>query len=382
MEKRRNAGLEKASYIFFAALVIYSLSMGFENTSLRYDADRVLQYMRYMAYGLCMIKIIICRNYDKKGIMMFAVFFGVTLVQALVTGKREICFVMLFLLASKGVQLGQALRMQMLAQIFCFASVCCLCICGVFENLEFYDHGTIRYTMGFNYVSSACFLFFSIETIWLYLRGKGLKISDLICIILGWALIYYYTDTRTMPLLGVLMAFACYFTKFYHKSWKNNLTKFVCMISPICAAGFTWLLQLYYNSHSTTVIMKRLNQIFNGRLNLAKNAMEVYGFKWLGQKITWIGNIENLNRNKYNYVDCAYIKIPLDFGILISVLLVIMYVYIMYYFWEKESMTGIVISVIFLICGFMLPVLTNIDINPFLLMAGGIFHGKAKVHQT
>jgi hypothetical protein len=373
---------DKKNLIFLLAWIVYLLSMGFENTSFRISADAILQYMRYAAYALCVVKIVLTKHYDKKGMLLFAFFFFIALVQSFVTGKREICFMLLFLLAAYGVNVSQIFLAQCLTQMFCLLTVWGLCACGLLENLEFYDHGTIRYSMGFIYVSNACFLFFSLEAAWLYFRRKEMKLLEILIILVIWGAIYYATDTRTMTILGLIMALMCYLVRFWNRSWKNTFTKWVCILLSPCIVIFTWLLQFYYNRHSTTKWMVRLNSALNGRLRLAKQAMENYSVRLFGQKITWVGNTVNLNRNKYNFVDCAYIKILLDWGILISILFLILYMYLMYYFWKKEVMEGCMIVFMFLVCGFMLPVLTNIDVNPFLILAGGMFHGKTKVHQT
>ena len=112
-----------------------------------------------------------------------------------------------------------------------------------------------------------------------------------------------------------------------------------------------------------------------------KHAIETYGLKLLGDDITWITNMDNRVRNAYNYVDCTYFKVLFDFGLVIGILFLASHIYIMYYMWKKDQLTGCIILCVLSVLAFMTP-LTGLNTNPLLLLAGGIFHGKTKIRQT
>lgn len=128
--------------------------------------------------------------------------------------------------------------------------------------------------------------------------------------------------------------------------------------------------------------MIRFNQALNGRLALAKSALENYGVTLWGEKISWIGNTSNLNRNYYNYVDCGYIKIVLDYGLVIGIAVIAAYIYFMYCMIEDENRMGCLLICFMLLEAFTLPTLVGLNYNPFFILLGGIFHGKTKVRQT
>lgn len=374
--------LTKTNFIFLVAYGIYILSMTLEYTALQYTFDRELQIIRYLAYGLFLFKILWEAVYYKKSTLLFAIMLLFFVFQSQINGKRDFCFLILILFATYGVQMKDALYVQIGVQMTCLCGVLLLCAMNILDNQEYFDHGQVRYTLGFSYVHGAGEILFSSELAWLFIRQKKLTLWEVLAILSGWGVIFYYTDFKTMGMLGVAAVILCYLTKFLKYSVKKFPIKELYLSVPILMAVFTWGLQLYYNRYATSNLMQALNTGFNGRLNLAYTAMQNYGVHLLGKKIAWVGNTENLVRHSYNYVDCAYIKLAMDFGIVIEVLVLIGYCYILYQLIEKDNRIGCILTCIVLICGFMLPVIYGLHYNPLLLLAGGIFHGKAKVDQT
>lgn len=373
---------QKKNLIFLLAYGMYILSMSLEYTDLRYGFDKGLQLMRYAAYALFLIKIILEMLYHKKSTLLFAVLLFLCIMQAGITGMREICFLLLILFSCQEEDIRPALKLQIAIQIICLVLTFVLCAAGILTNGEYFDHGKIRYSMGFVYINGAGALLFSSEAAWMYIRGKKITIWETLLFLSGWGIVYYYTDLRTMTLIGCALAVAGVVVKYWKWMVTEAIPKMFYLVFPFVMTAFTWVLQFYYNLHSHEKICAVLNSKLNGRLNLAKNALENYDLSLWGQKIRWIGNVDNLARNKYNYVDCSYIRMPLDYGILISLIFLGIYCFIMYRLVKEENRAGCVALCAVLVCGFMMYILAGVHYNPLILLAGGIFHGKTKIRQT
>ncbi len=381
MEKEKVEYISKKNFIFLLALGIFLLSLGIEYTDLSLKYGKVIQMARYVSYGLCAIKILWEAVYRKRETFIYAVILLFAGYESTISGKRGMFFLMFFLLASYGVSLKQAFRVQIAVQGACLLTVWLLCLLGVFDNLEFYRHGAVSYSMGFSYVGFSGALFIAIEASWLFLRNKKITFAETAAFFIIWIVIFYFTDTRAVTMLGIFMTIACYVAKFFKKSIKNKLVKWLCILYYPLFTLFVWGLQYYYNLHDNTGIMKKLNEGLSGRLQLNKHAIETYGLKLLGDDITWITNMDNRVRNAYNYVDCTYFKVLFDFGLVIGILFLASHIYIMYYMWKKDQLTGCIILCVLSVLAFMTP-LTGLNTNPLLLLAGGIFHGKTKIRQT
>lgn len=381
MEKVKPDYMKKSNFIFLFAVGIYLATLAADYTILSTQYGKILQLIRYASYGLCIVKIVMDSVYRKKETFLYAVILILAGGESMISGKRGMFFLLFFLLASYGVELVRILKVQIAVQAVCLLGVWALCFFGVFENLEFYRHGAISYSLGFNYVGFSGALFFAVEVSWLFLRSKKITLAETVGFLAGWIFIYYFTDTRAVTLLGILMTLAGWLLKFWKHSVKNGVMKALCVAYYPVVTIAVWMLQYYYNGHSQTGLMQKLNSALSGRLQLNCHAIETYGLKLLGSDINWITNMDNRTRNAYNYVDCTYFKVLFDFGIIVGALFLLAHAYIMYEMWKHDSLTGIMIMCVFSVLAFMTPIV-GLNTNPLLIIAGGIFHGKAKVHQT
>ena len=381
MEKEKVEDISKKNLIFLIALGIYLLSLGIEYTDLSLTYGKAIQMMRYASYGLCIVKILSEAVYRKRETLIYAIILFFAGYESVFSGKRGMFFLLFFLLASFGVNLKQAFKVQIAVQGAWLLTVWLLCLTGVFDNLEFYRHGAVSYSMGFSYVGFSGALFIAMEASWLFLRNKEISLAETAFFSIVWIVIFHFTDTRAVTMLGIFMAITCYLARFWKRSIKNKLFKWLCILYYPLFTAFVWGVQYYYNLHDNTGIMKKLNDALSGRLQLNKHAIETYGLKLLGDNITWITNMDNRVRNTYNYVDCTYFKVLFDFGLVIGILFLASHIYIMYYMWKNEQLAGCIIMCVFSVLAFMTPI-TGLNTNPLLLLAGGIFHGKTKIRQT
>lgn len=381
MEKKEVAYINKKNIVFLIALAVYLLTLAVEYTDISVGYGKELQSIRYISYGLCIVKMIMEAKYRKRETLFYAIILILAVAQSMVSDKRGMIFFLFFLLASYGVNIKLALKVQILVQSVCLIGVWILCFLGIFENLEFFRHGEITYSLGFSYVGFSGALFFAIEASWLYLRNKKITLAETMIFLLIWSFIYHFTDTRAATLLGIFMAAACYAAKFWKKTICNKFMKFICMMYYPFVTALIWGLQCYYNFNNQKEWMKRLNEMLSGRLELCRQAIETYGIKLLGSNITWITNMDNRVRNSYNYVDCTYFKVLFDFGVVVGVLFLSAYIYIMYHMWKNNELSGCIVLCVFSVLLFMTPIV-GLNTNPLLLLAGGIFHGKAEVHRT
>ena len=381
MEEKEVGYVSKKSFIFLTALGFFILSLALEYTKLSVSMGRELQLMRYVAYALCIVKILMEAVYRKRETLWYAAILLFAGMESMVSGNREMFFLLFFLLAAYGVDLRQAFKVQISIQLACLLAVWALCAVGLIENIEFFSHGVVRYSMGFTYVGLPGTLFFAIQVSWLYLRNQKVTwVETLVCLIM-WIVIYHFTDTRTSALLGVIMTVVCYVAKYCTKVMKWKIMKVFCICYYPFVMICVWILQYFYNTNHTSVAMQKLDSGLSGRLELNRLALEQYELKLLGSDITWVSNVENRVRNDYNYVDSTYFRVLFDFVLVIGILFLLINVYIMYEMWKKEHLIGCIIMCIFAAMAFMMPI-TGLHTNPLLLLAGGIFHAKTKVCQT
>ncbi|MGN0132047.1 MAG: hypothetical protein ACI4AA_06380 [Lachnospiraceae bacterium] len=380
---RLSDGIQKKNLIFLIGYGIYILSMTLELTPLQDTWDRELQVLRYGAYFLFILKIALDHYENKKTLLLLGLLVILAVVESFISGGRELVFMLLIFLALYRVDVRDALLLQASIQLSCMFMTFLLCILGIFPNVEIFDHGKIRYGMGFNYVTLAGELFLAFSLAFFYLRNKNIKMIEPICIIGIFLIIYFYTDSRTTVVMGIVLSLIMYLMKYIRRPLKDGaFARAFYGGIPIYITLLSWLLQLYYNDHCTQDAMQVLNRILNGRLQWAKQSIEEYGINVLGSDIHWVDNTSNLIRQRYNFVDNSYIKLVLDYGWIVGIAFLILYLYVMRCKIKETNRYACVLLSASLLYAFMTPVLADFRLNPLLLLAGGIFYEKPKVHQT
>lgn len=268
-----------------------------------------------------------------------------------------------------------------IAQLFFFTSsiffiiTVLLSSCGVIENLTSIrlSDGTIRYAMGFMFpLETQSFLFFTtISYLFAYHERYDLKVLTILAV--ANYLLFLATDARTsfaLSELSILTAFIIKHFKMRLKvpSWLLVILVILIFLMPICAS---WL----YDPNNS--IWFALNDKLTGRLELGHRALSQYSITLLGHPITWIGygnavDPSTLN-GVYNYVDCSYVKILLESGLLFEFLLMIGYSWLIYTFSHRKDLVYSILTLIVLIACILEPRLDQISMNFTLLYLYPIF---------
>lgn len=236
-----------------------------------------------------------------------------------------------------------------------------------------------RYSLGYIYPLELMAHFLILMISYFYVLGKKLEYKELIFINIANFLLYIITDSRTSFYLGIATSIIAII---YAKTNIDTILKYISskiyyLFLILCSIG-SIIVGFLYTTESAT--LRKLNELLSGRIVLMNNAFQNYGFTLFGQKIEWVGfgatqwGQEHADAwGNYNFVDSAYAKTLLDYGVIFWVLVIIGYA-IVYKTanQEKDYMLIIVISVI-LMLSIMEPRLVSIEMNPFVLLLGRFF---------
>ena len=111
---------------------------------------------------------------------------------------------------------------------------------------------------------------------------------------------------------------------------ENKVLKAVCVMIPFLIIGGMIFLSLIYNDGNA--ILSKLNDVFNSRFQLGKYGFVEYGLSPWGKLIEMQGfgriegGMENLWNTGLSYfvLDCSYVNILLQFGVVLFCVLVIL----------------------------------------------------------
>lgn len=333
------------------------------------------KFARYIAYALCACKIAMRISSNKiKILAFFTLFLGVILVSIKGTDKAAF-FYILIIIAAKDVDFRKILRVFMSLQIgtlaFCF--LCCY-VFGI-GNASVSDEGSFRYFLGFGWVNRASYVWLGIILEYICLKDGKIGPCELLLFLAG--TVFFYAKTSTMFSFVISICAICFFG--IRRIWLlrkgRRSFRFSTVISKIDELAFPLfaligiLSNLLYNSNNP--IMYALNRFVNYRFSLGQAAIQKYGLGLFGNDTVWTGASTLLwelsGNNTYEYVDCGYLQIALDYGLLMLALVVALYCLAIHNA-NKRSETSVKYTLlIFGVLSIFEPRLIDFTINPFIL---------------
>ena len=205
-------------------------------------------------------------------------------------------------------------------------------ICGLTgliggETIE--QTGRTRAFLGYGWVNRAsyCLFFMTIEL--LYLKNFRLRFFPAILILALNMFIYSMTRTAFSMILTAAVVLFGLFRNYIRREKTINYYKEAKWLSIyfITMLIVEMLLPFLYKSNNH--IWQLINGVVTGRIELAQEAINMYGLHLWGNKIEWVGSSTLLfglsESQKYFYVDAGFLNIALEFGLLFTGAVAILY---------------------------------------------------------
>lgn len=368
--------VKKQSFVFYIAwvLLIFSLLMDYTIFKVGPNANillSIIKIIRYIAYFLCCIKIIMGKY--RINTLLFCMIISIVFVLSyLGSANRIMCTYLLILFGSVQVDSMRTIKIAGTMQ-FCFLCIMIfLSRVGLVTDYVFDPNNRMRHGLGFAWTTTAPIVYFFTMLCYIYIRRE--KISYLEYIIMEVINIWLYkmTDTRMAFVLSSIFLIFFFIERLFRHRWKywKCFSKFY-FITPVAICVFAIMLHWNYNIENE--IWRKLNTLLSNRLELGYQAIQTYGISLFGQNIHWIGfSIGRDTTSKaigYNYVDCSYLQIMLEYGVIFLIAIVSIYMVAVYRAVKREDYYLVCILLIVLVFGITEPRLLNLAFNPFPFIA-------------
>lgn len=145
-----------------------------------------------------------------------------------------------------------------------------------------------------------------------------------------------------------------------------KFSKILAYIPLTCALVF---LLLAYNYDASVNWKLVINKLLNGRLELSKIAFDNYDIKLFGQYIPEVGSGASLEEKwDYFFIDDAYVRILMEYGIVLFIVTLVMMVVLARRFREKGQFLLVFALAIVSVHSIMEHHLLEVAYNPFLFM--------------
>lgn len=370
----------KCEWMYYLILFAYLSLLFINQTELRIMLPpallKLLQLMRYTCYALLALKIVCVPLYQKKFLITALSVCGCVALCVLSSTRRGILFSALAVIAAYDCDDRRILKTATAAFSIGLAVTLLFCLTGIFEN-RILDAGRNRFNLGFNWVTLAPIYFFFISIGYANWRGERIMVSELLLMEVISFLLYKATDTRMTFVLNSLFLFIIAVQKIVFKNeWHiiHSAGMWVCILPLLFCLGVL-LIQAMYSPGEK--IWDMLNSLLSGRLSLADGNLKELPITMFGQAIEWKGFslgeglLEITKDYQYNNVDCSYLRILFDYGIVGLLITLGLYTIGMYKAVKAQDPLLLWSYIVVLLFCLTEQWMIELSFNPFILLAAG-----------
>ncbi len=319
MDRRRKQ--EECLFLTAYALWLLSALLGISQWKTLGFVGEARDFIEAAAYLLLLAQFLTRAKYTGRDIAgLFLIVAGCALSGHALYNDQLIP-VAIFLCFAQDIDYRKILKWTFLVQAVFMAVTVAAAQFGLIEDLIWNEQGRMRHSLGYNYCGYPAHLLLFMTLTWFCAREKIRIPEGLVLLALNY-LMYRATDSRTDFYLAVLGTAGFFvWTREYRVAWVDRIRGFAVKYAFLILTVATTALQYFYRPEIGW--MQRLNEALNGRLDLGNQAIQTYGFSLFGEAIRWFGQgslMKDAERT-YNYVDCAYLKEMLTYGVLFVALL-------------------------------------------------------------
>ncbi len=358
IEKKEVLCLAGVFLIVFALLMdhTYVVNMDYSGT-----LRRIGSYTKYLAYIILCIKIMI-DQFDRKKIVLSLLYLGLFLLGTIFSGENIVLFFLVYI-ATMGCNGKYVISASILSQSIILVCSIVAALTGMVTNYDFSSVDRKRYGMGFAWCTTSPILLYFIMLGYIYVRGKKFKWYEALVLEVINYLIYTQTTTRMTFFVATIFLLFFAIQSLWENPWRilSGLRGLWVAMPFICAA-IAFVVTMMFDANSSGWV--RVDDFLSGRLHLGFNAIERYGLTLFGQPIEWVGSSTlNTSTFGYNYVDCSYLQIALNYGVLALLAILTIYSIAIYRAGKADDYWLVFVLIFVLIHSLTEPRLYNFAFN-------------------
>lgn len=328
----------------------------------------ILKILRYLSYLICVIKIFFDGVFSKRRIGSILVVTILTVLGYFGSLNKTMILYAIVLIAAEHTSSRCVIKISFILQALILTIMVMFSQMGIIDDYIWEPDIRPRHFLGFSWVTTSAILYFFILLEYIYLKNGKLTFVEFI-ILFGIDIWFYHmTDSRMAFLLSAaFLTFFFLMGKYIQNGGFTIKIRKLLYISPGFIAAFAIALHVAYDSSSALFV--ELNDLLSGRLRLGNQAIKDYGISLFGQKIEWVGfSITEHLKGNYNYVDCSYVQILVEYGPIFLLIVIILYSAIIKgaVMYREYHLCWIILFIL----GFSItePRLVNLAYNPFPIL--------------
>ena len=299
--------------------------------------DEFTKLTRYVCLLIFLVRILLSDMHlaARAVSTVAAVFCAVMMVQKMSGAGITFLYIFLMIMALKDISFKKTCKVMFWTCLICYFTVVLADAVGLIGLPPMVDGDRVREYLGFRFVSFPSFYIFNIFFCGAYaytdLRGvarekyeRGERVEKFPWPVLAFLAVfnlYVYIKTDTNIPFLITTLFILLYVLCVYRGW--NLfpncfpMRFLAGICYPALAFFSYEVVVHYNPNSKTWL-KIDEKLAHFRIRHSATGLKLYGISPLGQIVQQNGNLKSPN---YFYIDSAYMKMLINYGLIFSILL-------------------------------------------------------------
>ena len=372
-----NLGLTGKEIIFTIAVILKMTVEILNLTVIPYMigqdlCETAFKVMTYVSYLLVVVSFFRSSKITIPELLRIMALIAITAVGSYFAGNG-ILLTLIYLYGAKDINVEKVFRIVGYVYIIFFVLIVLCSLAGFIQNWDYpqTDRPT-RWCLGFTYPTHTSSVLFMAVLVFCYMKKQQLTLIHFIVIELINVWVFLYTDSRAGMMLCTVIPVVFYLLKFRKKEFRKTVLGWLQQWSfPICAI-LIYVATMAYNG---TGILKKINSWLSGRLYYSNYSMNEYGVHLFGQKIEWVGwggvgHTKIGISNVYNFVDTSYLKLLLENGLIVWLLIMVMWTAASIIAYRRNQRYLTWAFTFLAIYSLVEQWLMNMGTNPFLIFLG------------
>jgi len=299
--------------------------------------DEFTKLTRYVCLLIFLVRILLSDMHlaARAVSTVAAVFCAVMMIQRMSGAGITFLYIFLMIMALKDISFKKTCKVMFWTCLICYFTVVLADAVGLIGLPPMVDGDRVREYLGFRFVSFPSFYIFNIFFCGAYaytdLKGvarekyeRGERIEKFPWPVLAFLAVfnlYVYIKTDTNIPFLITTLFILLYVLCVYRGW--NLfpncfpMRFLAGICYPALAFFSYEVVVHYNPNSKTWL-KIDEKLAHFRIRHSATGLKLYGISPLGQIVRQNGNLKSPN---YFYIDSAYMKMLINYGLIFSILL-------------------------------------------------------------
>lgn len=373
--------------LFYSALIVFFIGAFFKQTlivELLPFSSLICNTLIVLSMVVLFLKFMLDFKFNAYylfvSILLGIAFVMITLITRNITLPISL---ILFMINIGNIDFKNVIKVALVTLISCMIIIQLFYMAGFLSgNDDFRVDGSIRYAIGYKFVTYASNFVFHILVMYMFIRQEKIKwIEILILFTISW-LVYKATDTKAALLFSILAIGVMIVVKLFHQQLLKQYKLINCINKySVGLSAITSILLTYFYSPNN-VIFAKLNNLLTNRLQLGKFAMDYFPIRLFGEQTEWIfyGDTGKYIKGEwidYLYVDASFLNILINYGIFTLLFVVISF----YLLSKKQQFQTIYFAFALLLItlhSMFDPQFLELLYNPFILSIGYLFSPIAK----